>query len=230
MNKNRNLCMVFACILSLIAIYQILINTEECNAYDLVTIREIEEETKMKITHIQGAHRHKVEIYYPKTPYDVFNIEINNFINKEIKNFQEALTDITIQPNQTYLLNITYERKKYENYLSYIFKVVIDTGGAHPNTYVKTLNYDKSKDKIITIDSLIKEDENILEYFQENAFASLVTNPRAVDISMLVEGISPKKENYENFVFTETGFLLYFNPYQIAPYSSGLFAISVPYK
>ena len=47
---------------------------------------------------------------------------------------------------------------------------------------------------------------------------------------MILDGTLPKKENFSNFAFTDNGLLVFFNRYQIAPYSYGSFNIIIPYS
>ena len=47
---------------------------------------------------------------------------------------------------------------------------------------------------------------------------------------MILDGTLPKKENFSNFAFTDKGLLVFFNRYQIAPYSFGSFNITIPYS
>ena len=47
---------------------------------------------------------------------------------------------------------------------------------------------------------------------------------------MLLEGTKPTLDNFKNFSYTEDGFKIYFNYYQIAPYYYGSSVITVPYN
>lgn len=47
---------------------------------------------------------------------------------------------------------------------------------------------------------------------------------------MLYEGTKPIKENFNNFIFSKNGLIIYFPQYQIAPYSQGEFNVIVPYN
>ena len=46
---------------------------------------------------------------------------------------------------------------------------------------------------------------------------------------MLLEGTSPKEENFKNFAFSKDGLILFFEQYQVAPYSEGSFRVVIPY-
>ena len=102
-------------------------------------------------------------------------------------------------------------------------------GGAHPSHRIYTVVYNKDTNKIIAIDDLIKENTNTLEIFKEESRNILKNNKRIRIASMLYEGTTSKKENFNNFVFSEYGIILFFPQYQVAPYSEGEFNILIPY-
>ena len=48
--------------------------------------------------------------------------------------------------------------------------------------------------------------------------------------SMMLEGTSPNKENYQRFNLSNDGLIIYFDRYQVAPYYYGDYNIIIPYK
>ena len=146
-----------------------------------------------------------------------------------LKEFKSSLKYIPEQKNQYYSLIILYENYEYKNYISYIFRIENFMGGAHPSHRIYTVVYNKDTNKIITIDDLIKENTNTLEIFKEESRNILKNNKRIRIASMLYEGTTSKKENFNNFVFSEYGIILFFPQYQVAPYSEGEFNVLIPY-
>ena len=118
----------------------------------------------------------------------------------------------------------------YNNYISYVFFIEYFIGGAHPNHLIWTVNYDIICDKFVTIDDLVKYNNNILNIFSKISRNELMHNKDIVDISMLMEGTMPNTLNYSNFVFSNDGIIIYFSYYQVAPYSSGMFNVLINYK
>ena len=49
-------------------------------------------------------------------------------------------------------------------------------------------------------------------------------------IDMMLDGTTPIKNNFKNFVFTSNGLMLIFERYQIAPYYFGEYNITIPYQ
>ena len=123
-----------------------------------------------------------------------------------------------------YTLFINYKNYSYKNILSYVFFVEYFVGGAHPNHAIFTVNYDTQKNIFIDVNS-IQNIDAISVYARNN----LIRDNRIVDTGMLLEGTKPTKENFKNFVFTEDGYIFYFERYQVAPYSSGDISLLIPY-
>ncbi len=189
---------------------------------------------KIKEVHkIDEKHQYKIKISFPITPYMVLNKEINEFIQKTTNDFGQSLSDNTIQKDQYYTLYIQFEMYEYKHIISIVFTVETYTGGAHPNHSLLTFNYDTTQDKMITIDNLYEENKDILDLLSSLSRKTLLADPKfsqGNNIDMLKEGTAPRKDNFQNFVFTEQGLKIYFNYYQIAPYYLGTSEVTIPYQ
>ena len=200
--------------------------------YSSVSILAINQmETEKKIVDIAPDYSYKVNIHYPYTGYNNLNKEVEKLIKKYLTDFMKA--DKPFLDNQVYSLDITYDTYKYQNIVSYVFTIFIDTGGAHPNTIIETISYNTKDNILITIDSLIEENNNILDKLSKESRLILAKNSNLKQENiqdMILDGTLPKKENFSNFAFTDKGLLVFFNRYQIAPYSFGSFNITIPYS
>ena len=114
-------------------------------------------------------------------------------------------------------------RYVYNDILSYVFFVEYFVGGAHPNHFIFTINYDKNNNSFITY-------MNNLNVLSDYSRRELIKDPRIVNTGMLLDGTRPIKDNFKNFVFTDKGYIFYFERYKIAPYSSGDTSLLVPYS
>ena len=170
-----------------------------------------------------------IEVYYPVTKYEVLNKEINSIIDGKINKFISDIKD-----DVEYSLFINFDMYKYENnHISFLFHVLIDYAGAHPNTYMFTVNYSIKEKSIINIDTLIQKYNNILNLMSKYSYNSLLNNDKIKEINMinmLESGTKPTKENFDNFVFSKNGLIVFFEKYQIAPYAYGEFWITIPYE
>lgn len=173
--------------------------------------------------------KYKIDIYYPQTNYDTLNMKIKSDIQNIVNDFKNSLNNET---DWQYVLEISFNYYEYENYISFVFNVFSQTGGAHPNTRVFTVNYDIKNDKIIDITELTKMYTNILEIFSKTSYESLKDNDKILQYGnedMFKRGLEERIENFRNFVFDKNGIVLFFNPYDIAPYVAGSFVVKVPY-
>lgn len=186
--------------------------------------------TEKKIVEIAPDYSYKININYPYTGYSNLNNKIDNLIKKYLTDFMKA--DKPYIDNQIYSLDITYDTYKYQEFISYVFTIFLNTGGAHPNTIIETISYDTKNKTIIDIDWLIDKNKNILNLLSKESRLILSENSslKQGDITdMILDGTTPRKDNFSNFAFTDKGLMIFFNRYQIAPYSYGSFNIIIPY-
>ena len=186
-----------------------------------------------KINTIDDEHKNKINIYFPITNYILLDKEINNIIDTYIKEFKDAINEYKIQENLYYTLYINYDEYTYKNYISFVFNIEMFTGGAHPNHFITTINYDTLNNKFINIDSLIDLNKNILNSLSKES-RNILSSDKKFQINynkdMMYEGTLPNKENFKNFVLTENGLKILFNYYQIAPYYYGETIINIKYE
>lgn len=186
-----------------------------------------------KINTIDDEHKNKINIYFPITNYNLLDKEINNIVDTYIKEFKDAINEYKIQENLYYTLYINYDEYTYKNYISFVFNIEMFTGGAHPNHFITTINYDTLNNKFINIDSLIDLNKNILNSLSKES-RNILSSDKKFQINynkdMMYEGTLPNKENFKNFVLTENGLKILFNYYQIAPYYYGETIINIKYE
>jgi len=174
----------------------------------------------------------KINILYPTTTY----FKLNNVIQDSISNITNKFLDYSkenLEMSTNYSLNITYESYTYGNYISYVFFISMYTGGAHPNNKIFTINFNILENKIINIDDIIKS-QFTLEFLSKES-RKLLGEDKNIgkdknSIEMLINGTKPDKLNFRNFAFSKEGLVLYFEQYQVAPYSSGIFKVTIPYN
>ncbi len=169
-----------------------------------------------------------IQVIYPRTKYKNLNQAMCEVVQNRIIEFMNFAKE-PIQENFTYTFDISHDEYTYQDYLSIVFYISSYTGGAHPSHRIYSIVYDISKEKIITMQDLVFEKENLLSVLSEESRKILSSNPKITDSNLLLIGTSPNISNYQIFAFVPTGIMIYFPEYQIAPYSSGAFKIVVPY-
>lgn len=183
-----------------------------------------------KVLEINEKFKYKININYPITKFNNVNKDIKVMLDSIIKNFIDS-SKRNIMLNLYYTLYITYEEYKYKDIISYIFKVSEFTGGAHPNNYLKSIRFDYDGN-IITIDTLISDDKNILIKLSNESRKILLSKDEFKSdniINMVLDGTRPNKDNFENFALTNNGILVFFDYYQVGPYYYGVQKVLISY-
>ncbi len=171
-----------------------------------------------------------ITINYPSTNYLKVNTIIKEYLDTSINNFKNITLDKT---KTTYYLIINYKEYHYQNLISYIFFSESFTGGAHPIHLIKSFIYNIDTNSFITINTLIKNNSNILKELSNYTYKTLSNKKifqNQVVNNMLKEGTLPTTDNFKNILFTDKGLIIYFERYQIAPYYYGDYNIIVPYE
>ena len=171
-----------------------------------------------------------ITINYPSTNYLKVNTIIKEYLDTNINNFKNITLNKT---KTTYYLIINYKEYHYQNLISYIFFSESFTGGAHPIHLIKSFIYNIDTNSFITINTLIKNNSNILKELSNYTYKTLSNKKifqNQVVNNMLKEGTLPTIDNFKNILFTDKGLIIYFERYQIAPYYYGDYNIIVPYE
>jgi len=229
LREHRFFLLLFALILFNICLsiqYYFLKDRENHKVTEVIHFENAKSEKKM----IEENHPYQLRVYYPVIDYKILNQEIDQKIRKHIEDFKKEISNVGVQLNQSYTLDILYQEFESSPYISYVFTIFQDTGGAHPISFYDTTSYNKEENKIVTIEDLVKENPKFLEIVSKSVREQLSKNKNIVNYNMMMEGTLPKKENFETFAITEEGYLFFFSPYQVAPYSSGKFQVLVPYS
>jgi len=205
-----------------------IINSKDENTRETLALSAIVNQDDYVVQRINEKYRNSnIEVYYPTTKYEVLNKEVKIIIDSKISIFKESIKD-----NIEYSLFTNFDIYKYDNYIGFVFHVLEDYAGSHPNTFIFTVNYNIKDNYIINIDTLINKNNNILNLMSKYAYKNLSTNNKIKEINlpyMLKNGTKPIKTNFDNFVFTRDGMIVFFEKYQIAPYTYGEFWITIPY-
>lgn len=168
-----------------------------------------------------------IEVYYPVTKYDLLNNEVRELVDDRINKFKQEVKD-----DIEYSLFVNFDMYRYKDYYSFLFHVLVDFAGAHPNTNLFSVNYNSKDNKIINIDTLIKSNNNILNLMSKYSYNSLLQDEKIKEINMphmLKDGTVATKTNFDTFVFSRDGLIVFFEKYQVAPYAYGEFPVNIPY-
>ncbi len=207
--------------------------------YSVVDVREVNSNNDLKdkfemkeIKEVSDTY--EIKVYYPETKFSKVNDEVNSTIDKYINEFNENVKLSTSnESNIKYSMQVTFDVYSYEYYISYVFHVVTDLGGAHPFENTFTINYNEKKNSIVSLDNLIEKNQDLLNILSDYTYNVLKNNKKIIELdddSMLKSGTASKKDNFLNFAFSNEGIIIFFDRYNVAPYYLGEFKVVIPYE
>lgn len=107
-------------------------------------------------------------------------------------------------------------------------------GAAHPAGYAEVFNYDLRNGSVVTLDQVLRDLDpsagtlqRLGQYIRQDLVRQLGDDPGSVDL--INNGAAPNLENYKNFNLGREGLLIFFDPYQVAPFAAGTLEVEVPY-
>lgn len=172
-------------------------------------------------------------------PSTKFTKDVNKKLEIWVKEWVVDLEDLSKKYQEDVKKNANMDFMPFEIDTSYTIKnekcpylsLYIDyyqfTGGAHGITTRKTYNYDLNAEKELTIGDLFKEGYNYKEIINKEINKQIEKNKDSY--FMDVSGFKGISDN-QMFTFNNKEITIYFQLYEIAPYSSGLPAFNIPYE
>ena len=186
-----------------------------------------------QVSKTEESTQRKIKIYYPITKYKKLNNEIKKDINNYYNDFIKLTKNYNISRDMYYTFYVLYDEYYYKDYISIVLYIEQFLGGAHPDHFIHTINYNTINNEIINISNLIDINNNLLTELSVKSLEKLKENPKfqnKYDKEKLIEGTSPTIDNYKNFALTNKGLNIYFEYYQIAPYYYGYSEVTIPYN
>jgi hypothetical protein len=185
------------------------------------------------VTIKDDASYYSIDAVYPQVKDDVINGYFKDFVTKSIAQFKDdtswaAGDGASAAPAEasSLSLDIKYTEQKSSRADNFIFSITTYTGGAHGLQATQTFSFSPTGQQIM-LASLFKNGitglKTVVPYVQQQ----LGKQPDA-DTQMIKDGTDPTAENFQNFVITDEGITFIFDPYQVAPYSSGQQTAKVP--
>jgi hypothetical protein len=112
------------------------------------------------------------------------------------------------------------------NTQSVVFKTFQDVGGAHPQTFYKSFNWDQGLRKPITIDNLFQPGAQPFPVILPLVQAELVKQSTQPVLMPPAAGLDP--DTYQNFAITNDSLIFFFSQGQVLPDSAGAVQVTVP--
>ncbi len=166
------------------------------------------------------------EINLTETPDKVLTLEeaIKGF-DREYKSFKDDFADTTQQWEAVIESEVTYES---ENIICIAVNSYLDTGGAHGNSHVTFMNFDKKTGKLLKQKDIITDlkafKKFVQPYFKKATLP--LSDEDMIEDPFYGEGFQLP----ENIGYGEDGIILLYNVYEIASYAQGITEFSIPYE
>lgn len=115
-----------------------------------------------------------------------------------------------------------------------ILSVVLDVsvfyaGAAHPGHYAITLVWDADRRRALTTDDVFGAGSAWAEVLSKAAIPALESDlGEMADADWIAEGAGPDPVNFTRWALVEEGLIVFFDPYQVAPYAAGPQAVTIP--
>ncbi|MBU3964638.1 DUF3298 and DUF4163 domain-containing protein [Patescibacteria group bacterium] len=158
------------------------------------------------------------------------NKAIEDFVLERVANFEEQImSEDVFEDFQDYLQIQYLVTLLNESLVSISFSASENFGGAHPNNYAITFNYDITGAKKVELWDIFKKGVDykgvISEICQEKLLVQFGED-EALE-SWIKEGTEPKEGSFENFVLTNASLVISFNPYEVGPYAIGIQTVEI---
>ncbi|NQX86644.1 MAG: DUF3298 domain-containing protein [Flavobacteriaceae bacterium] len=182
------------------------------------------------------------------------NSELAKVINSKIENhvanmlsFAEELSDTITLKDAITIFDTTYTRFKTDvsetalvweatfngevtrnsnRIISIAISSYSNTGGAHGHTNVSFFNFDKTSSKLIDINTIISNKDRFKTLAQKHFRANI---SREAEFSYDDYFFEDSFLLPANIGFNDDGLILFYNPYEIAPYAMGITEFTIPY-
>ncbi|WKY42805.1 DUF3298 domain-containing protein [Eubacteriaceae bacterium ES2] len=138
-----------------------------------------------------------------------------NFRNNLIGKYENTVT-ATITYNNNNVFSVVQEQYTY-------------SGGAHGNTETSTHTFESKYGAELSLGDLLSIPDAQISTLITNEFQTLKnTDPTYADIDLTA--ISASLNDNSDFYLNDTGLVIYFNPYEVAPGAAGRVELTLPYS
>lgn len=224
---------IFALFLGLLLIIATYFVSKQENISQVQVKNTVSKSTYLMNEISESSNKYDIKGYIPVTNIKKLDQSINERYNKIISDFKTQTEDLNlIEDEKKFSLNINFTDYSYNNkYVSFIVQYSCDFGGAHSDNSIFTINYNISDSSFIDIDYLMSKNVDMLNLISKTAYESFKDKEEFKNnLDVLKQGTLPQKQNFQNFVLSENGIIVFFENYSIAPYYLGNFQVLIPYS
>jgi hypothetical protein len=162
------------------------------------------------------------------------NDKIKNEVDSRIQEFKDSASDADSYEADMGKNELTIGVNSYSishGIINISMRVSdFQSGSAHPESYGYTQNFNTKNGEILDFKDLFKKDSKYLDLVSKKTIEQLKKNLKPDDSGLIwiKSGASANPDNYVDFQVKENALAIFFNPYQVAPYTSGIVKIEIP--
>lgn len=189
----------------------------------------------LDISRLGRAGMPDISVSYPSVGVSAIDEDIAAWVNHIVFSFERdssgenGISDKGDAENR-YSLSSTYRViRPSPAALSVVFELWMDTGGVHPGLDVITLNYSLISEQRLSLVDVFEDTARALDVmsgYSRSVLAVRVGGGR-VD-QAIASGTAPDPDNFANIALIPSGVRVYFQPYQVAPWSAGTQIVDIP--
>lgn len=172
---------------------------------------------------------------FKNTYINNYRKDVNEFYQEDIKNGTPK-DELPTWYNYEYGLTTHFSEGK-EGILNFIAETFEYTGGAHPNSWNKWMNFEKNTGKLLALKDVFMagSEKPMSDMLLEELITEMATRLEDSSITSLEglqnAGILNSTNMYvpDNFLLEKEKVSFLYNKYDIAPYAVGVITLSLPY-
>lgn len=178
---------------------------------------------------------HEIRMLFPKLAWPArpqvaraFNKASRAPVDAALVEFRQEMVQSPEQrPEYTWDLRSVWEtRHKGTDLVSGVLTFGSYTGGAHPNPWLVSLNFDLRQGRTVELAEIF----NPGSAWPARLSASCVRELKARDLPDPEPGASADPRNFVVWTMAPQGLTILFPPYQVAPYAAGVQEVLVPWS
>ncbi|MBQ9631062.1 MAG: DUF4163 domain-containing protein [Treponema sp.] len=206
-------------------------------AYKITTVRDNDNAVSSEYRYPQFTGFDSLNARIRKEREEAYVISVND-IKKDWADFdkeQKSLGSKEATPPFDYKVNCSPVIAGPE-YISMLFTTYTYTGGNHGEYTLESITYDVNAEKDVSITEVSGYTINeIAQYCHDYLVKNLRYGNGSKEseddrIAWIAEGTIPNEANYQTFTFDGKTLTVYFEHYRVAPYASGIQAVSMTVK
>lgn len=177
---------------------------------------------------------YEVLIEYPFLGRPPLDQQVRLWVDAQYYDSIEELASLCAQEQprgrQRYVHKVEYKIYQAAGSISVLFESWTYAGGAHGQNGLQPINLLVQSGEELRLKDLFADSSDLYVFISDYVYQKL--QPTLGDIwqgsPMFTEGLEPVEASFRNFVITPKGLVIFFPPYQIAPYSEGTQSCEVP--